>query len=66
MEGASMKQQWIMVMSKHSTKKHFGMNKSFSVTILGAKEAMEKANLYMEEQSNMFKDFEFKLQGGEW
>ena len=61
-----MKEQWIMVMSKAPHQKDFGMNKGFSITKLGAKEAIEKAQSYIEEQSNMFKDFQFKLQGGEW
>ena len=61
-----MTQQWIMVMSKAPYQKDFGMNKGFSITSLGAKQAMEQAQSYMEEQSDMFKDFEFKLQGGEW
>jgi len=61
-----MKQQWVMVMSKAPFQKEFGMDKGFSITELGAKTAMEKAQSYMEEQSNMFRDFEFFLQGGEW
>lgn len=60
------KQQWIMVMSKHPTQEEFGMNMSYSVDTLGAKLAMEKAQAYMEEKSNLFKNVEFKLQGGEW
>ncbi len=61
-----MKQQWIMVMSKAPHQKDFGMTISFSITILGAEQAMERANSYIAEQSNMFRDFEFKFQGGEW
>ena len=61
-----MKQQWIMVMSKAPHQKDFGMTRGFSITSLGAEQAMERANSYIAEQSNMFKDFEFKLQGGEW
>lgn len=60
------KQQWIMVMSKGPAQEEFGMNMSYSVDVLGAKEAMEKAQAYMEEQSKIFRNAEFKLQGGEW
>ena len=60
------KQQWIMVMSKGPAQEEFGMNMSFSVDVLGAEEAMEKAQAYMEEQANIFRNAEFKLQGGEW
>ena len=55
-----------MVMSKAPFQKEFGMDKGFSITQLGAKTAMEKAQSYIEEQSNTFRDFEFFLQGGEW
>ena len=60
------KQQWIMVMSKGPRQEEFCMNVSYSVDVLGAKEAMEKAQAYMEEASRLFKSVEFKLQGGEW
>lgn len=60
------KQQHIMVMSKHPTQEEFGMNMAYSIDILGAKEAMEKAQAYMEEKSKLFQNVEFKLQGGEW
>ena len=60
------KQQWIMVMSKGPAQEEFGMNMSYSVDVLGAKKAMEKAQAYMEEQSKIFRNAEFKLQGGEW
>lgn len=60
------KQQWIMVMSKGPAQEEFGMNMSYSVDVLGAKEAMEKAQAYMEEQTKIFRNAEFKLQGGEW
>ena len=60
------KQQWIMVMSKGPAQEAFGMNMSYSVDVLGAKEAMEKAQAYMKEQSKIFRNVEFKLQGGEW
>lgn len=60
------KQQWIMVMSKAPHQKEFGMNRSWSVTRLGAKTAMEKAQAYLEYQSKTFREFKFILQGGEW
>lgn len=60
------KQQWIMVMSKAPAQEEFGMTISYSIDVLGAKEAMEKAQDYIEEQANIFRDAEFKLQGGEW
>jgi hypothetical protein len=59
-------QQWIMVMSKVPSQEEFGMDVSYSVDVLGAKLAMEKAQSYIEEQSKIFRDAEFKLQGGEW
>ena len=60
------KQQWIMVMSKTPAQKEFAMDMAYSVDTLGAKEAMEKAQAYMEEEANIFRNIEFKLQGGEW
>ena len=60
------KQQWIMVMSKGPAQEEFGMSMGYSIDVLGAKEAMEKALSYMEEASMLFDSVEFKLQGGEW
>jgi len=60
------KQQWIMVMSKAQTQEEFSMNMAYSIDVLGAKEATEKAQAYMEEQSKIFRNIDFKLQGGEW
>lgn len=60
------KQQWIMVMSKAPAQQEFGCSISFSIDILGAKEAIKKAHAYIDEESKLFKDIEFKIQGGEW
>jgi len=58
--------QYILVMTKGQTQEEFGMNKGYSIDILGAKKAMEMAQAYIEEQSSIFRNIEFKLVGGEW
>jgi hypothetical protein len=60
------KSQFIMVMTKGQTQEEFGMTVSYSIDILGAKKAMEKAQAFIEEQASIFRTVEFKLQGGEW
>lgn len=60
------KQQHIMVMSKAPAQDEFGMTISYSIDELGAEKAMEKAQSYITEQSKVFRQVEFKLQGGAW
>ena len=60
------KHQWVMVMSKGAAQQEFGMSMAYSINVFGAKRAIEKAQQFIEEQSNVFRDAQFKLQGGEW
>ena len=64
-------QQHIMVMSRHQhsplySDGEWGMITSFSVDVLGIQQAVEKAFKRMKQEAAEFRDFEYKLQGGEW
>jgi len=60
------KEQWIMVMNRLKGEGEFGLDTAYSVTHLGAKEAMRRAQEKMEHGVKMFSNLEFRLQGGEW
>lgn len=61
------KQQWIMVMNKHrGIDQEYGLEIAYSITQLGAEEAMRRAQNMMERNAALFKDLQYKLQGGEW
>ena len=61
------KEQWIMVMHKLRGKDtEYGMEIAYSITQLGAEEAMRRAQNTMEHNAAIFKNLRYKLQGGEW
>jgi len=63
------KEQFIMVMIRNTDMvppDEWGMTVSYSIDHHGIVEAMRKAQEYIEENSRLFKNIEFKLQGGEW
>lgn len=61
------KQQWIMVMHKLRGKDNeYGMEIAYSITQLGAEEALRRAQNTLEHKAAMFRNLQYKLQGGEW
>jgi len=60
------KEQWIMVMNRLKGEGEFGLDTAYSVTHLGAKEAMRRAQEKMNCGAKTFRNLEFRLQGGEW
>jgi hypothetical protein len=61
------KGQWIMVMNRLRGKDEpWGLDTAYSVTELGAKEAMQRALDKMETYATRWPTLECRLQGGEW
>jgi len=62
------KQQWLMVMNrnKHMLDRDWGMEVSFSIDHHGVVEAMRMAQEFIANQSRLFTNVEFKIEGGEW
>jgi len=60
------KHQWIMVMNRLKGEGEFGLGTAYSVTQLGAEEAMRRAQKEMDYGAKTFRNLEFRLQGGEW
>ena len=64
---APSKEQWIMVMNRLRGKDEpWGLDTAYSVTELGAKEAMQRALDKMETYATRWPMLECRLQGGEW
>ena len=62
-------QQYIMVMIRNTDMVplgEWGMTVSYSIDCFGVVEAMRKAQEFIEENSPIFKNIDYKLQGGEW
>tara|TARA_R100000654_G_scaffold1209_5_gene4442 strand:+ start:1145 stop:1351 length:207 start_codon:yes stop_codon:yes gene_type:complete len=63
------KQQYIMVMIRNTDMVplgEWGMTVGYSIDYLGVVEAMRKAQEFIEENSRLYKNIAYKLQGGEW
>lgn len=59
--------QWIMVMNRLRGKDEpWGLDTAYSVTELGAEEAMQRALDKMETYATRWPTLECRLQGGEW
>tara|TARA_X000001382_G_scaffold98983_1_gene73389 strand:- start:6218 stop:6424 length:207 start_codon:yes stop_codon:yes gene_type:complete len=63
------KEQFIMVMIRNTDMvppDEWGMTVSYSIDQLGVVEAMRRAEKFIDLNSPMFKNIDYKLQGGEW
>ena len=63
------KEQFIMVMIRNTDMvppDEWGMTVSYSIDQLGVVEAMRKAEKFIDLNSPIFKNIDYKLQGGEW
>ena len=63
------KEQFIMVMLRNTEivpPDEWGMTVSYSIDHHGIVEAMRKAQEYIDTRSPIYKNIEFKIQGGEW
>tara|TARA_R100001082_G_C4343402_1_gene151170 strand:- start:140 stop:439 length:300 start_codon:yes stop_codon:yes gene_type:complete len=62
------KEQWIMVTHRRTWVKDdpFSLGTAFSVTKLGAREALEQAQDLLAHSRLNFSNLEFRLEGGEW
>ena len=61
--------QFIMVMIRNTDMvppDEWGMTVSYSIDCLGVVEAMRRAEKFIDLNSPMFKNIDYKLQGGEW
>tara|TARA_A100001011_G_scaffold377111_1_gene440433 strand:+ start:741 stop:947 length:207 start_codon:yes stop_codon:yes gene_type:complete len=63
------KEQFIMVMIRNTDMvppDEWGMTVSYSIDQLGVVEAMRRAEKFIDLNSPIFKNIDYKLQGGEW
>jgi len=63
------KEQFIMVMIRNTDMvplDEWGMTVSYSIDSLGIVEAMRRAEKFIDLNSPIFKNIDYKLQGGEW
>ena len=62
-------EQFIMVMIRNTDMvppDEWGMTVSYSIDQLGVVEAMRRAEKFIDLNSPIFKNIDYKLQGGEW
>ena len=63
------KEQFIMVMIRNTDRvppDEWGMTVSYSIDHLGVVEAMRRAEKFIDLNRPIFKNIDYKLQGGEW